>query len=40
MIEGIVGIYTQAAMAQILLFAVFVAMLFFRPSGLLGLERK
>jgi len=27
-------------MAQILLFAVFIAMLFFRPAGLLGVERK
>lgn len=39
-IEGVIGIWTQAAVAQILLFAVFVAMLFFRPAGLLGLERK
>ena len=39
-IEGVVGIWTQAAVAQILLFAVFVAMLFFRPTGLLGVERK
>ncbi len=39
-IEGVIGIWTQAAMAQILLFAVFVAMLFFRPAGLLGVERK
>ncbi len=39
-IEGVVGIFTQAAVAQILLFAVFVAMLFFRPAGLLGVERK
>jgi branched-chain amino acid transport system permease protein len=39
-IEGVVGIFTQAAMAQIILFAIFVAMLFFRPAGLLGVERK
>lgn len=39
-IEGAIGIWTQAAVAQILLFAVFVAMLFFRPAGLLGVERK
>lgn len=39
-IEGVIGIWTQAAVAQILLFAVFVAMLFFRPAGLLGIERK
>jgi branched-chain amino acid transport system permease protein len=39
-IEGVIGILTQAAVAQVLLFAVFVAMLFFRPAGLLGVERK
>jgi branched-chain amino acid transport system permease protein len=39
-IEGVVGIFTQAAVAQILLFAIFVAMLFFRPAGLLGVERR
>ena len=39
-IEGVIGIWTQAAMAQILLFAVFIAMLLFRPAGLLGVERK
>ena len=39
-IEGVIGIWTQAAVAQILLFAVFIAMLFFRPAGLLGIERK
>ena len=39
-IEGVIGIWTQAAMAQILLFAVFISMLFFRPAGLLGVERK
>lgn len=40
MIEGVIGILTQAAVAQVLLFAIFVAMLFFRPAGLLGVERK
>jgi len=40
LIEGVIGIWTEAAVAQILLFAVFIAMLFFRPAGLLGLERK
>jgi branched-chain amino acid transport system permease protein len=39
-IEGVTGIFTQAAVAQILLFAIFVAMLFFRPAGLLGVERR
>ena len=39
-IEGVIGIWTQAAVAQILLFTVFIAMLFFRPAGLLGVERK
>ena len=39
-IEGVIGIWTQAAVAQILLFAVFVAMLFLKPTGLLGVERK
>jgi branched-chain amino acid transport system permease protein len=40
MIEGIVGLYVQAAVAQIVLFGVFVAILFARPSGLLGVERR
>lgn len=39
-IEGVIGILTQAAVAQVLLFAIFIAMLFFRPAGLFGLERK
>jgi branched-chain amino acid transport system permease protein len=39
-IEGVTSIFTQAAVAQILLFAIFVAMLFFRPAGLLGVERR
>jgi len=40
MIEGIVGLYVQAAVAQIVLFGVFVAILLGRPSGLLGVERR
>ena len=40
MIEGIVGLYVQAAVAQIVLFGVFVAILFARPAGLLGVERR
>jgi len=40
MIEGIVALYVQAAVAQIVLFGVFVAILFVRPSGLLGVERR
>lgn len=40
LIEGLIGVWTQAAVAQVLLFAVFVAMLFFRPAGLFGVERK
>jgi branched-chain amino acid transport system permease protein len=39
-IEGVIGVWTQAAVAQILLFAVFVAMLFLKPTGFLGVERK
>ncbi len=39
-IEGIVGVYVQAAVAQIVLFGLFVAILFVRPSGLLGVERR
>jgi branched-chain amino acid transport system permease protein len=39
-IEGVVGLYVQASAAQIVLFAVFVAMLFVRPAGLLGVERR
>lgn len=39
-IEGIVGVYVQAAVAQIALFGLFVAILFVRPSGLLGVERR
>ena len=40
LIEGIVALYVQAAVAQIVLFGVFVAILFVRPSGLLGVERR
>src|SRR3989449_3735013 len=40
MVEGIVALYVQAAVAQIVLFGVFVAILFVRPSGLLGVERR
>ncbi len=39
-IEGVVGVYVQAAVAQIVLFGLFVAILFVRPSGLLGVERR
>jgi branched-chain amino acid transport system permease protein len=39
-IEGVVGLYVQASAAQIVLFAVFVAMLLVRPAGLLGVERR
>ena len=40
LIEGIVALYVQAAVAQIVLFGVFVAILLARPSGLLGVERR
>jgi branched-chain amino acid transport system permease protein len=39
-IEGVVGLYVQAAAAQIVLFGLFVAILFLRPAGLLGVERR
>jgi branched-chain amino acid transport system permease protein len=39
-IEGAVGLWVQAAVAQIVLFGLFVAILFARPAGLLGLERR
>ena len=39
-IEGVVGVYVQAAVAQIVLFALFVAILSVRPTGLLGVERR
>ncbi len=40
LIEGVVGLYVQAAAAQIVLFALFVALLLVRPAGLLGVERR
>jgi len=40
LIEGVVGLYFQAAAAPIALFALFVALLFVRPAGLLGVERR
>lgn len=39
-IEGVVGLYVQAAVAQIVLFGLFVATVFVRPAGLLGVERR
>jgi branched-subunit amino acid ABC-type transport system permease component len=39
-VEGIVGLYVQASAAQIVLFAVFIGVLFLRPAGLLGVERR
>ncbi len=39
-IEGVVGVYVQAAVAQIVLFGLFVAILSVRPTGLLGVERR
>jgi len=39
-IEGLVGLYVQAAAAQIVLFGLFIAMVFARPTGLLGVERQ
>jgi branched-chain amino acid transport system permease protein len=39
-IEGVVALYTQAAVAQIILFALFILMLFMRPGGLFGVERR
>ena len=40
MIEGVVALYVQAAVAQIVLFGVFVAILVARPAGRLGVERR
>lgn len=40
LIEGVVGLYLQAAAAPIVLFGLFVAIVFARPTGLLGLERQ
>jgi len=39
-IEGILGVYVQLTVAQIVLFALFVGILFARPAGLLGVERR
>jgi branched-chain amino acid transport system permease protein len=39
-IEGVVALYLQAAVAQIVLFAIFVGVLFVRPGGLLGVEQR
>jgi branched-chain amino acid transport system permease protein len=39
-IEGVVGLYVQAAVAQIVLFGLFVTILLVRPMGLLGVERR
>jgi branched-chain amino acid transport system permease protein len=39
-IEGVVALYTQAAVAQIILFALFILMLFVRPGGLFEVERR
>ena len=39
-IEGVVALYVQAAVAQIVLFAIFVGVLFVRPGGLLGVEQR
>ncbi|HEV8675235.1 MAG TPA: branched-chain amino acid ABC transporter permease [Methylomirabilota bacterium] len=40
LIEGVVALYLQAAAAQIVLFGLFVALVFVRPTGLLGVERQ
>lgn len=40
LIEGVVGLYLEAAAAQIVLFGLFVALVFLRPTGLLGVERQ
>ena len=40
LIEGIVALSVQAAVARIVLGAVFVAIRLARPSGLLGVERR
>jgi len=39
-IEGAVGLWVQATVAQIVLFGLFVAILFVRPAGLLGVESR
>ena len=40
LIEGAVGLYTEAAVAQVILFGLFALMLFVRPRGLFGVEFK
>jgi branched-chain amino acid transport system permease protein len=39
-VEGVIGVYTQAAVAQVALLGLFVLLLFVRPMGLLGVERR
>ena len=39
-VEGVIALYTQAATAQVALLGLFVLLLFVRPMGLLGVERK
>ena len=39
-LEGVIALYTQAAVAQVALLGLFVLLLFVRPMGLLGVERK
>jgi branched-chain amino acid transport system permease protein len=39
-VEGVIGLYTQAAVAQVALLGLFVLLLFVRPMGLLGVERR
>src|SRR5258706_1054455 len=39
-VEGVIALYTQAAVAQVALLGLFVLLLFVRPMGLLGVERK
>lgn len=39
-IEGVIALYTQASVAEVVLLALFVLVLFVRPSGLLGVERR
>lgn len=40
LIEGVVALYTEAAVAQVILFGLFALMLFARPRGLFGVEFK
>src|SRR5271155_3800801 len=39
-VEGVIALYTQAAVAQVALLGLFVLLLFVRPMGLLGVERR